>query len=107
MIAVKTLRVRRKNDVCAPWARRVRAVNTLQQQVARRSNVIDAIKTLCGSCRNVICYADINLSLAVGTNAITGKLDILGVFRGDPTARWQVFRTLYNAVASPFGVTGA
>jgi len=39
---------------------------------------------------------------AVGTlwgryvHAITDKFDILGVFRGDPTARWHGFRTLYK-----------
>jgi len=29
-------------------------------------------------------------------HAITGKFDVLDEFRGDPTARWQVFRTLYK-----------
>ena len=45
MIAVRTLYVRRE-----------RAVNTLQQLLARRRSVIDAIKTLlgtpCGRCRD-------------------------------------------------------
>jgi len=76
------------------WARRMRAVNTLQQLLSRRRSVIDAVKTLWE--RRVD---------AVGTlwgrcvHVITGKFDILifwGVFRGDPTARWQVFRTLYK-----------
>jgi len=37
---------RREDAVCAPWERRVRAVNTLQQQLARCENVMDAVKTL-------------------------------------------------------------
>jgi len=40
----------------------------------------DAIGTLWGHC----------------VHAITGNFDILNVFRGDPTARWQVFRTMYK-----------
>jgi len=32
--------------MCAPWARRERAVNSLQQLLARCENVMDAIKTL-------------------------------------------------------------
>jgi len=32
--------------VCAPWARHVRALNTLQQLLARCENVMDAVKTL-------------------------------------------------------------
>ena len=60
----------------------MRAVNTLQQLLARCKNVIDAVKTLWERCVD-----------AVGTlrerrvHAITDKFDILGVFRGDPTAR--------------------
>jgi len=37
---------RRKDAVCAPQARSVRAVNTLQQLLARCENVMDAVKTL-------------------------------------------------------------
>jgi len=80
--------------MCAPWARRVRAVNTLQQLLARCKNVLDAVKklwerridavvTLWGRCEH----------------AITGKFDILGVFRGDSTARLHGFRTLYKRCA--------
>jgi len=72
-------------------ARRERAVNTLQQLLARRISVmdakrrlwerrVDAVWTLWGRC----------------VHAITGKFNTLGVFRGDPTARWQVLRTLYK-----------
>ena len=91
IIALRTLCARRENDVCAPWARRVRAVNTLQQLLARSENVMDVVKTLWE--RRVD---------AVGTlwgrcvYAITGKFDILGVFCGDTTARWHGFRTLYK-----------
>ena len=46
MRAVKTLCARRENAVCAPCARPVRAVNTLQQLLARCENVMDAVKTL-------------------------------------------------------------
>ena len=75
------------------WTRRVRAVDTLQQLLARRRSIMDAVKTLWE--RRVD---------AVGTlwgrclHAITGKFDILcvHVFRGDPTARWQVLKTLYK-----------
>jgi len=87
---VRTLCTRRENGVCAPWARRVRAVNTLQQLLARCENFMDVVKTLWERRVN-----------AVGTlwgrcvHAITDKL-FLGVFRGDPTARWHGFRTLYK-----------
>ena len=37
---------------------------------------------------------------------INGKFDILGVFRGDPTARLQVFKNaVQTLLASPFCVT--
>jgi len=91
MITVRTLCARRANAVNAQCARRERAVNTLQQLLARRKSVMDVLKTLCERCVD-----------AVGTRwgrcvqAITGNFDILGVFRGDPTARWQVFGTLYR-----------
>jgi len=60
----------------------VRAVNTLQQLLARSENFMDTVKTLWERCVD-----------AVGTlwgryvHAITDKFDILSVFRGDPTAR--------------------
>ena len=38
--------MRRENAVCAPLARRLRAVNTLQQLLARCENVMNAVKTL-------------------------------------------------------------
>jgi len=93
---------RREDAVCAPWercvraacapcARRERAVNTLQQLLARCKNVMDAVKTLWERRED-----------AIGTlwgrcvHAITGKFDILGVFSGDPTASWHGFRTLYK-----------
>jgi len=69
---VKTLCARSKNAVCAPWARHMRAVNTLQQLIVRRENVMDAVKTLWER------HVD-----AVGTlwghcvHAIPGKFDIL------------------------------
>ena len=65
-----------------PYALCARAVNTLQQLFARRRSVMNAIKTLWERRED-----------AVGTlwgryiHAIAGKFDILGVFRGDPTAR--------------------
>jgi len=37
---------RPEDAVCAPWERCVRAVNTLQQLLARGENVMDALKTL-------------------------------------------------------------
>ena len=61
-------------------ARRVLAVNTLQQLLARCENVKDAVKTLWE--RRVD---------AVGTLLI-----FLGVFRSDPTVRCHGFRTLYK-----------
>jgi len=88
---VRTLCARREDAVCAPWARRVRAENTLKQLLARCKNVMDAVKTLWE--RRVD---------AVGTlwgrcvHAITDKFDILGVFRGNPTACWHGFGTLYK-----------
>ena len=63
-------------------ARRARAVNTRQQLLARCENVMDAVKTLW----------ELRVD-TVGTlwgrcvHAITDTFDILGVFRGDPTAR--------------------
>jgi len=63
MIAVRTL--------CARWERCEHAVNTLQQLLARRRSVMDAIKMLWEHCVN-----------AVGTlwgrcvHAITSKFDI-------------------------------
>jgi len=76
--------------LCAPWERCGRAVNTLQQLLARLRSVMDAVKTLWE--RRVG---------AEGTlwgrcvHAITDTFDILGVFRGDPTARLvRWFRTL-------------
>jgi len=70
--------------VWAPWERCVRAVNTLQQLLARRK---DAMGKSCERWRD-----------AVGTlcTLYNWQFDILGVFRGDPTARWQVFRRLYK-----------
>ena len=73
MIAVRTL-----------YACCVRAMNTLQQLLVRPRSVMDGIKSSWE--RRVD---------AVGTlwgrclHAFTGKIDILGVFRGDPTARFQ------------------
>jgi len=72
--------VRAVRTLCA---RRERAVNTIQQQLARHRSAMDAIKTPWE--RRVD---------AVGTlwgrciHAIAGSVDILGVFRGNPTARW-------------------
>ena len=43
---MRTLCARRENAVCAPRARRMRAVNTLQQLLARCENVMDAVKML-------------------------------------------------------------
>ena len=66
------------------YARCVRAMNTLQQILVRPRSVMDVIKSLWE--RRVD---------AVGTlggrclHAFTGKNDILGVFRGDATARYQ------------------
>ena len=98
MVAGKTF-VRAVTTLCA---RRERAVYTLQQLLARCKSVMEAIKTLWE------CRVD-----AVGTlwgrcvHAITGKFDIVGVFRGDHTARRQVLERCTNAVASLFGETGA
>jgi len=54
---------------------------------------VDAVWTLWGRC----------------VHAITDNFDILGVFHGDPTARWHGFRTLYkrcgNAVWCDRGLT--
>jgi len=77
MIAVRTL-----------YARLERAVNTPQQQLlSRRRSVMDAIQTLWE--RRVD---------AVGrcVHAIIDKFDILGVFRGDPTARRHAVKRLWH-----------
>jgi len=57
-------------------ARRERAVKTLQKLLACRRSVMDAITTLWE--RRVD---------AVRTLCITGKCDVLEIFRGDPTTR--------------------
>ena len=46
--------MRREVAVCAPWARRVRAANTLQQLLARCENVMDAVKTLWERCVDAV-----------------------------------------------------
>jgi len=37
------------------YARCVRAVSTLQQFLARRKSVMDAVETSCGRCKDVVC----------------------------------------------------
>jgi len=90
-IAVWRLCARRENAVCASWARRVRVVNTLQQLLALCKNVMDAVK-MCGNVVWTLCGRgeDVVYTLWLG------NLIFLGVFRGDPTARWHGFRTLYK-----------
>jgi len=88
---MRTLCARRENAVCAQWARRVRAVNTLQQLLACCKNVMDAVKTLWERCVDAVWTL-----WGRCVHAMTDKFDILGVFRGDPTARWYGFRTLYK-----------
>jgi len=51
---------------------------------------MDAIKTLWKR------LVDARDAVRRPVHAITGKFDIIGVFRGDPTARRQVFITLYK-----------
>jgi len=99
IIAVRTLCARRENDVFAPCARCEHAAATACALWKRLRLCKDAVGTSCGRCRDAV---------RTLCDAITDTFDILGVFRGDPTARWHGFRTLHtNAVASPFGVTGA
>ena len=74
MITVKTLCARRK---CA--------VNTLQQLIARRWSVMDALKTLWERRVDAVWTM-----WGCCVQAISGKIDILCVVRGDPTSRWQV-----------------
>jgi len=66
-----------ENTVCAPWSRWSNCLDAVKTLWERR---VDAVGTLWGCC----------------VHAITGKFDILGVFCGDPTARWHGFRTLYK-----------
>jgi len=67
--------------VCAQWARRVRAVNTLQQVLARCKNVMDTVITLWERRVDAV-----GMLWGRCVHALTDKFDILGVFRGDPTA---------------------
>jgi len=76
-------------------ARRVRAVNTLQQLIARCENVMDDVKTLWE--RRVD---------AVGTLWLT-NLIFLVYSAAIPQRADMVLERCTNAVASPFGVTGA
>jgi len=80
MIAVTTL-----------YARIERAVNTLQQLLARRRSVMDAIKTLLERSDDAV---------GTGVHDITDKYVILR----RPHSALTGFQ---KAVASPFGVTGA
>jgi len=85
--------------MCAPWERCVRAVNTLQQLLARCENVMDAVGTLCGRCRDAVRtlftrYNWQNWYFYVYSAAIPQRADM-------------VLERCTNAVATPFGVTGA
>ena len=64
------------------WARRVRAVNTLQQRLARRRSVMDAVKTLWE--RRLDAVVTLRGRCV---HAIAVQFDILGVFRDDLAAR--------------------
>ena len=97
---MSTLCARRENAVGVPWARRVRAVNTLQQLLARCENVMDAVKTLWEHCVD-----------AVGTpwgrceHAITDKFDIFLAYSvAIPQRADMVLERCTNAVASPLGL---
>ena len=57
--------------VCAPRARGVRAVNTLQQLLGRCENVMDAVKTLWERCVDAV-----GTLLGRCVHAITDKFDI-------------------------------
>jgi len=98
--------------VCEPWERCVRAVSapcarcehaaaTACALWKRHGRCKDAMGTLFGRCRDTVRTFYIH--------AITDTFYILGVFRGDPTARWHGFRTLYkrcgNAVWCDRGFT--
>ena len=69
-------------EVCASWARRERAMNTLQQLFARRINVMDAIRTMGTSCGRCV-------------HAITDKFDI---FRRISRRRHSTLTSFQNAV---------
>jgi len=74
-----------------PWERCERAlytpkhaVNTMQQLLARCRSVMYTIKAQRENCEDVV------------YTLLLANLIYLCVYRGDPTARWQVFRTLYK-----------
>jgi len=88
MFAVRTL-----------YARCVRAVNTLQQLLARRRNAMDAIKTLWESCGDAV-------------RTLRTRYDwqiwyFYTYFAATPQHADRFSERCTNAMASPFGITEA
>ena len=66
--------------MCAPWTRCSNCLRAVEASWTLQRRCGTVVQTLWGRC----------------VHAITGKFDIFGAFHGDPTARWQVYRTLYT-----------
>ena len=71
--------------LCVPWARCEHAAATACALWKSHGRCKDAVGTLCGRCRD-----------ALRTLCTRYNWQIWGVFRGDPTARWHGFKTLYK-----------
>jgi len=84
---------RRENAVCAPLVRRVHAVNTLLQMLARRRSVMGALKTL--------------WERRVDAEGLLWGRCVKRCFAATPQRADRFLERCTNDVASPFGVTGA
>ena len=93
---------RREDAVCVPWERCEHAAATACALWKRHGRCKDAVGTSCGRCKD-----------AVGTlwgccvHALTDKFDIFRCISRRSHNAYMVLECCTNAVASPFGVTGA
>ena len=93
---------RREDAVCVPWERCEHAAATACALWKRHGRCKDAVGTSCGRCKD-----------AVGTlwgccvHALTDKFDIFRCISRPSHNAYMVLECCTNAVASPFGVTGA
>jgi len=88
------------NVVCALCVSRECAVRRLQRFLALRKSVMDedAVETSCGRCMNAL------RTFCARCNC---KYDILAYFAASPQRANRFSERCSNALASPFGVTGA